>query len=82
RARQVGISAKVFASKHPEAKLKVGVNKLNQLLYLWLRRHNEKHVNRWKEKQKQYTSVGNSKKADKYQFRIKHYYFCKGMFEK
>ncbi|MFH1428811.1 MAG: glycosyltransferase [Candidatus Margulisiibacteriota bacterium] len=81
RARQVGISARIFSVKHPEARLKVGLNKLNHLLYLWLNLHNEKRINRWKEKQKQLISAGNTKKADKYQFRIKHYYFCKGMFE-
>ncbi|MFC1595771.1 glycosyltransferase family 2 protein [Candidatus Margulisiibacteriota bacterium] len=81
RARQVGMSAVIFARKHPEGRLLVGVNRMNKWFFVWASRNREKRVNSWKHKQNTLSSAGNTKKADKYNYWIKHYYFCKGMFD-
>jgi len=80
RAYQVGLSANIFAKKHPEARFKVGVNLLNKLFYFLFRRSNERKIKKWIKKKIFYSEKNNFKKADFYSYWIKHYYFCKGIF--
>ena len=82
RARQVGISATIFSRKHPESRLKVGLNFLNRLFYFWASKNEGERVNRWQFKYIGRLASEDLIGADRIQYWIKHYYFCKGMYGK
>jgi glycosyltransferase involved in cell wall biosynthesis len=80
RARQVGLSARIFARKHPEGKWKVGINPANHLFYCLTSLDESRFVRSWIARQEAAVKQGNISLAERLQYWIKHYYFCQGMF--